>query len=66
MATRRFWFETEEGDCRMNDHVGYLKGAITKAQKYANEHNCTVYINEGEDIVECCWAEEVLNPSEKT
>lgn len=53
---KRFYFTTEESapDSIMNDHVGNIRGARTKAQRYANEHNETVIINdcETEDIVD--------------
>ena len=47
---RRFYFtamtkDDEPYECAMNDHCGNIRGARTKAQKYANENNVTVYIN---------------------
>lgn len=50
---KRYYFTNEYCNNIMFDHCGYLKGAITKARKYAN-NNETIVINdcETEDIVE--------------
>ena len=56
---KRFYFTNEECDNIMYDHLGNIRGAITKAEKYAKEHNETVYINdcETDDIVEVIFAD---------
>ena len=54
---RHFWFTDNNDNNVIPDHRGNLRGAITKAEKYIKENpECEiVYINEGEDIVECVW-----------
>lgn len=51
---KRFYFTDEEGNNIINDHIGNIRGARTKAKKYAEEHNETVYINdcETDDIID--------------
>ena len=55
---QRFYFTNEDGDNIMNDHIGTVKGAITKAQKYADNHGCDVYVNSccPDEIVEVVFA----------
>lgn len=55
---RRFYFTTEtmcDDECWIPDHRGNIRGARTIAQRYANELNEIVYINEGSDIVDCIY-----------
>ena len=52
---KRFWFSNDDGDNIADDHIGNLRGAKIKAQKYANETQEDVYINLDEDIVEVVW-----------
>ena len=54
---RHFWFTDENADNIMDDHRGNVRGAIKRAEEYLTEHpECdTVYINEGEEIIECVW-----------
>lgn len=46
---KRFYFTTEtmcDGECNIADYIGNIRGARTYAQKYANELNEVVYIND--------------------
>lgn len=56
---KRFYFTNAEGDNIMNDHCGNIRGARTKAEKYAEEYNETVYINdcETDDIVDVIFGD---------
>lgn len=62
---KRYYFTTESSapDSCINDHCGNIRGARTKAQKYANEQAETVYINdcETEDIVDVIFPDEDEN-----
>lgn len=51
----RFWFSVYDDECYLEDHIGYKKGAIRKAQKYANEHNQEVFVNLDEDIIDVVY-----------
>ena len=44
----------------MNDHCGNIRGARTKAQKYANENNETVIINdcETDEMIDFIYPDE--------
>lgn len=57
---KRFYFTTYNAENIMNDHLGNIRGARTKAQKYANENNKTVIINDfvTEDIVDFIYPDE--------
>ena len=54
---RHFWFTDDEGENVTYDHVGNIRGARRKAEEYLKEHLDidTIYINEGENIVDCVW-----------
>jgi hypothetical protein len=43
---KHFYFTNDDAENIMNDHRGNIRGARTKAQKYANENNETVIIND--------------------
>ena len=50
---KRYYFTDYEGKNVMDDHIGNIRGARTKAQKYANESRKYVFINDckTDDIV---------------
>ena len=45
---KRYYFTDYEGENVMYDHVGNIRGARTKAQKYANKSRKYVFINDCE------------------
>ena len=51
---RHFWFTDEKGECIVQDHRGTIKGAIKRAKDFLKKYPEmeTIYINEGEDIIE--------------
>ena len=57
---KRFYFTNENCDNIMDDHCGNIRGAITKAKKYANNYHETVIINdcETEDILDFIYPDE--------
>ena len=57
---KRFYFTNENADNIMDDHIGNIRGARTKAQKYANENNETVIINDckTDDMIDFIYPEE--------
>lgn len=56
---KRYYFTTinSEGESICNDHIGNIRGARTVAQKYSNQLNECVYINEceTEDIIDVVY-----------
>ena len=51
---RRFYFTNDDAENIMNDHIGNIRGARAKAQKYANENDETVIIND-------CFTDEMVD-----
>ena len=57
---KRFYFTNDNAENIMNDHFGNIRGARTKAQKYANENNETVTINdcETDEMIDFIYPDE--------
>lgn len=60
---KRYYFTTEtecDGECSIPDYQGNIRGARSYAQKYANERNEEVFINDCEtsDIVDCIYPDD--------
>lgn len=55
---KRFYFTDEDGENIINDHVGNIRGARSKAEKAAKELGKDIFINDfdTEDIVEVIFA----------
>lgn len=45
---KRYYFTDYEGENVMYDHIGNIRGARSKAQKYANKSRKYVFINDCE------------------
>lgn len=51
----KFTFAPYIKDVELEEHYGYRKGAITKAQKYANQIQDEVFIYHDEDIIDVVY-----------
>ena len=57
----RYWFTNDNGDNLGNDFVGTLEGAINHAKIIALMYKQDIAINEGEDIIDWVYYEELVN-----
>ena len=57
--SRRFYFTNEEAENIMNDYIGNIRGARSRAQFYADLFGEIIYINDcgTEDIVDVIFPE---------
>ena len=54
---KRYWFTDENGENICVDYIGNIKGAITYAQKIANQKQKEIFINCGDDIVDTVYCD---------